>query len=117
MVGQPAPIRYIIPADGQLSIIVDPGAWTNLAGAAWTRKAAQKALEAGHKPSQERMQQPLNVQGVGNGHQTATWSTKMPIAVPTSDSSARLHTFESPTVGGSALLGLRGIGELWSIGD
>ena len=97
-----------------MSIIVDPGAYTNLAGARWTREAAARALAAGYRPSQKQMAQPLNVQGVGNGHQTAKWATEMPIAVPSADGTAQLHTFESPTVGGTgeslpALLGLKSI--------
>ncbi|CAE8619736.1 unnamed protein product [Polarella glacialis] len=101
-------------ADGRMSIIVDPGAWTNLAGARFARMQAQRAVAAGHTPSQSPMTRPLQIQGVGNGVQSAKWQTELPIAVPNADGTATLHRFEAPTVEGSgedlpALLGLRSI--------
>ncbi|CAE8636589.1 unnamed protein product [Polarella glacialis] len=101
-------------ADGRMSIIVDPGAWTNLAGARFSRMQAQRAVAAGHTPSQSPMTRPLQIQGVGNGVQSAKWQTELPIAVPNTDGTATLHRFETPTVEGSgedlpALLGLRSI--------
>ncbi|CAE8605145.1 unnamed protein product [Polarella glacialis] len=101
-------------ADGRMSIVVDPGAWTNLAGARFSRMQAQRAVAAGHTPSQSPMTRPLQIQGVGNGVQSAKWQTELPIAVPNTDGTATLHRFETPTVEGSgedlpALLGLRSI--------
>ena len=100
--------------DGRLAILVDPGAWTNLAGGKWARAMAEKALRAGHTPSQSRMSRPISVQGVGEGTQRAVWETTVPIAGPhaDNDSVAGLYKFEAPTVDGSgadlpALLGLR----------
>ena len=55
--------------NGRLSFIVDPGAWTNLIGKKLARSMAQAALDAGHKPSQDPLDQPLEVAGVGNGSQ------------------------------------------------
>ena len=54
---------------GQLSMIVDIGAWTNLMGANLARKLAQRAIDCGYKPRQTRIERPLNIHGVGSGAQ------------------------------------------------
>ncbi len=100
--------------DGRLSIIIDPGAYTNLCGKIWARKQAAKAIAAGHQCRQTRMSNPLQVQGVGHGTQTAEWQTTLPIAVPANAESSTLHAFEAPTLDGTgeelpALLGLKSI--------
>ena len=99
--------------DGRLSIIVDPGAWTNLIGAKLARQLVQRALKHGHKPQQLPMEQ-LNVQGVGNGTQACNFKLQCPIAIPHSDGNAHLHKISAPIVEGSGsdlpgLLGLRSL--------
>ena len=99
-------------AGGRLGILVDPGAWTNLAGKTMARSIAAKAMQHGHQASQWRMKQPLAIQGVGNGVQQCIWETRLPIAVPSGTGESELHFFETPTVEGTgadlpALLGLR----------
>ena len=50
---------------GQLSIMVEIGAWTNLAGTKTGRAIAQAAVAAGHQPQQRWTTQPLSIMGVG----------------------------------------------------
>ena len=94
-------------------MIVDPGAWTNLMGAKLARKLVQRALSAGQKPTQNKMEQ-LNIQGVGNGSQSCNFKLQCPIAVPHDDGHAHLHKISTPIVEGSGadlpgLLGLRSL--------
>ena len=97
--------------DGRLSIIVDPGAFTNLGGKAWARLQARIAMAHGLKPEQVKMKEPISVAGVGNGTQACSWKGKFPIAVNT-ENGTQVHSFETPIVEGSgenlpALLGLK----------
>ena len=99
--------------DGRLSIIVDPGAWTNLMGANLARKLAKRALATGHKPRQVPMER-LNVQGVGNGSQQCNFKLQCPIATPHTDGASHLHQISTPIVEGTGadlpgLLGLRSL--------
>merc|ERR1712039_539942 len=50
---------------GQCSVIIDPGAWSNLMGADLARRLVVKAQSSGWKPTQTKMSQPLKIQGVG----------------------------------------------------
>ena len=100
-------------ADGRLSIIVDPGAWTNLMGAKLARKLVKRAMAAGHKPKQMPMER-LNVQGVGNGSQACNFKLQCPIAIPHEDGASHLHKISTPIVEGNGedlpgLLGLRSL--------
>ena len=97
--------------DGRHGLLVDPGAWNNLAGEKWIKEVARKAIEHGHHPKQNRMKQPFTVQGVGQGTNSANWEIQMPIAVRDSDGNTKLHEFRTPSVGEGgyelpALLGL-----------
>jgi hypothetical protein len=96
--------------NGQISFIVDPGAWTNLVGAKLARALTQRAIANGHRPKQEKMNT-LSIQGVGNGSQACNWKLVCPIAVPHSDGHAHLHSIEAPIVEGTGedLLGLYGL--------
>ena len=98
-------------------ILIDPGAYTNLAGLHWVRRLAQKCHALSLPVTQNQLNSPLSIAGVGNGTQQCTWSVRLPIAVPAVrdgvESTARCH-FETPVVGGSganlpALLGLRSL--------
>ena len=51
---------------GARSMIVDPGARTNLLGSDIARRLAKRALETGHKPEQGQLKNPLTIQGVGH---------------------------------------------------
>ena len=108
---------------GKLSVIVDSGAWTNLMGINVARALAQRAIERGFKPSQNKMTRPLKVQGVGNGEQQCQWQCVTPVAVPHQDGSAGGGTFTAPVVQGGpgaqlpALLGLRSMEQQRAILD
>ena len=103
-----------------LSIIVDPGAYTNLAGAKWVKAQAAQAKLNNHSSKNQRMKTPLGVSGVGNGSQKCTWQGQVPIAVEgeyPSGHSTCVHQFECPIVEGEggedlpALLGLKSMSE------
>ena len=96
--------------DGRLSIIVDPGAWTNLVAQVLARKVAQRALANGFEPRQAQMDQTLQVAGVGRGTQDCHWKMEVPIAIP-QDGKAKLHRLSSPIVEGTGanLPGLLGL--------
>ena len=101
--------------DGQLSILVDVGAWTNLTGKKIARAMAETAIKAGHTPAQWRMATPLQIAGVGSGTQNCDWEARLPKCIADSENGSEcVHHFETPTVEGAgedlpALLGLRSI--------
>ena len=96
-----------------LGIIIDPGAYTNLAGKQWIRKMCALALKHKYFPEQLKMEHALSVAGVGNGTRTCTWKAKVPIAT---EFSTAVHYFDVPIVEGDgedlpALLGLKSMSE------
>ena len=99
--------------DGRLGVIVDSGAWTNLWGSHFARRLAQRALNNGHWPAEERLSTPLYVAGVGNGSQQANFEIQIPIATTSRDGTTTMHNMSAPSVEGEsgsrlpALLGLR----------
>ena len=106
--------------DGRVSVIIDTGAWGNLSGDRWAWEAAAQAQASGHAPTQQRLQQPLSVQGVGHGSQRCTWSTTIPAAMRMEDGTYTMNRFTSPTVPSSelpALLGLKSLMEHGAIID
>jgi hypothetical protein len=97
---------------GNHGLLVDPGAWSNLVGSNWAQNMAKKALKSGHTPTQERMDNPMTVSGVGTGSNKADWRVTIPIALEEDDGNVHVHKFSAPAVDkeGSdlpALLGLR----------
>ena len=109
--------------DGHSSILVDPGAYTNLAGAEWAVKQAQLARSAGRQSYKTRMPQAMSIKGVGNGTQSCTDVSSIPISIPRTidpsrpeETSTMEFTFQAPTVegGGSALPALLGLKSLTS---
>ena len=98
-------------------ILIDPGAYTNLAGLRWVRQLAHKCSSLGLPVTQRQLNAPLSIAGVGQGTQQCTWSVKLPIGVHAikdgEECNSRCH-FEAPVVGGTgaglpALLGLRSL--------
>ena len=67
----------------------------------------------GHRPAQLQME-PLNIQGVGNGHQTCKYKLQCQLAIPHNDGKTRLHKITAPIVegSGSELPGLLGLKSL-----
>ena len=107
----------------QDSDLVDPGAYTNLAGAEWAVKQAQLARSAGRQSYKTRMPQAMSIKGVGNGTQSCTDVSSIPISIPRTidpsrpeETSTMEFTFQAPTVegGGSALPALLGLKSLTS---
>ena len=86
-----------------LSIVVDPGAYTNLAGLKWIQEQAAAAKANKHHSKQEKMKVPLGVSGVGNGSQKCMWQGQIPTAVegeyPSVENTC-VHQFEGPIVDG-----------------
>ena len=104
-------------ADGRQGLLIDPGAWNNLVGENWAQEMARKALMAGHKPQQNRMDRAMCVAGVGVGTNRAEWEVRLPIALGPIGAPVTLHEFKAPTVGGQgkelpALLGLQSMSRM-----
>ena len=102
---------------GQLSVIIDPGAWTNLMGENLARQLSRRAVEAGHRPQQVTMDKPLTIQGVGNGTQTCTHEIRTPIAITDNQGQTTIHSWTAPIVreSGAGLPGLLGLRSLESM--
>ena len=100
--------------NGRLSIIVDPGAWTNLWGSDVARAAAERSAAAGHQPVERKLPQSLNVSGVGKGAQKCETELTVPIGI-TTEEGPQLHSFAAPVISGESgrevpgLLGLRSL--------
>ena len=85
---------------GQLSLIVDPGAFTSLIGADLARKLAIRAKSSHKNIEQEAMPVPLDVAGVGDGSQKCHWQIKCDVAVPQADGPSQVRTWKAPIVEG-----------------
>jgi len=98
--------------DGRQGLLVDPGAWSNLAGQVWIQGMAHKAINAGYKVAQGPLAKPLRVAGVGKDPDRAEWEVRVPIALIDQDGAGVLHEYHAPVMGGHgktlpALLGLQ----------
>ena len=98
--------------DGRQGLLVDPGAWSNLAGESWIQGMAAKAIAAGYKVAQGPLAKPLRVAGVGKSPDRAEWEVRVPIALVDSEGTGVLHEYHAPVIGGTgkglpALLGLQ----------
>ena len=45
--------------DGRQGLLVDPGAWSNLAGETWIQEMAKTAFAAGHEVAQGKLPKPM----------------------------------------------------------
>ena len=98
--------------DGRLGLLIDTGAWGNLQGEVWCKKAAEQARRAGHQPSEKKLDGPLTVNGVGSGSQQASWQATIPTALTRTDGSVGMTQYTAPIVEGAdlpPLLGLRSL--------
>ena len=95
--------------DGRVGAIVDIGAYGSLAGDAWVREQAQRAVQAGHQPQQRKMKQPISVSGVGKGSQTVDWEVTLPVAITHLDEGTKLDDFLTPVIPNSPVPGLLGL--------
>ena len=89
--------RTALP-DGRPAILIDPGAWTSVGGAARGKEIAIAAVRAGRKPSQKKMSTPLEIQGVGHGTNACPYEAILPVALPTTDGGAVEYNLEVPLV-------------------
>ena len=100
--------------DGRLSILVDPGAFTNLCGVNNARRMQAAGNQAGYASDQWYLDTPMSIMGVGEGTQFCTIEASVPFANKNADGSVGLNIYEAPLVHGSgadlpALLGLKSI--------
>jgi len=97
--------------DGQLSMIVDPGAWASIMGEDLAEALKARAEKNGLKPRVVPMPNPISVAGVGSGSQRCTQKLICPIAVNVDEQGASLHELQAPIVGddGKDLPGLLGL--------
>ena len=95
--------------DGRHALLVDTGAWDNIAGSQWADEVAHTAARHGHHPGQAPMQPPLEIQGVGNGTQRCETKAILPITLPRSNGSFSLDHYGAPVIPESAVPGLLGL--------
>ena len=97
--------------DGQLSMIIDPGAWASIMGEELAEALIARAEKNGLKPQVVPMPIPISVSGVGSGSQRCTQKLICPIAVNVAEQGASLHELQAPIVGdeGKDLPGLLGL--------
>ena len=96
-------------ADGRHGPILDIGAYGNLTGDRWAQEQARRAVRAGYKPTQRKMNKSMSVSGVGKGAQSVEWEVTLPIAVTDSDDRTLLDDFTSPVIPDSDVPGLLGL--------
>ena len=83
-------------SEGRLGLLVDPGAWSNLAGENWIRSMVDVAVKAGLNVSQCGLPKPMKVAGVGNGANKAVWEIHVPIALGDTEDNVSLHEYRVP---------------------
>ena len=66
---------------GKLSMIVDPGAWISMFGKNLARSLAGACATAGHRFQQPKLNNPINISGVGNGTNQIKYNFDGPIAI------------------------------------
>ena len=72
---------------GHLSVVVDPGAWTNLAGQDWAERQAAAARTVGLRATCKTTTNPMSVRGVGEGTQACRHVATLPAHCSAKDSS------------------------------
>ena len=85
-------------SSGKLALLIDIGAWTSVGGAQRGKELAAKALKAGYKPKQKKMDRPLEIQGVGHGTQKGNFKATLPIAVTTETGESVMYDYEVPLI-------------------
>ena len=96
-------------ADGRHGPILDIGAYGSLSGDKWVREQARRAVQAGHKPVQRKLDKSMSVSGVGKGAQSVEWEVTLPIAVTDDRGDTRLDDFKTPVIPDSDVPGLLGL--------
>ena len=99
--------------DGQPAILVDPGAFENLACRKWVQEMQTLAAAAGYHATAEPLGTPQQFSGVGAGNISASWKVDMPVATKAPYGSSNIvGCFQAPIIDDRnseipALLGLK----------
>jgi hypothetical protein len=96
--------------NGRLGLLIDTGAFGNLQGDEFAYKAAAKAASHGLATEFSTLQEQVTVNGVGNGSQSTTKLTSIPVALTdkrTGETSAARYA--APTISNSGLPPLWGL--------
>ena len=102
--------------DGRESLLVDVGAWDNLAGSKVMKRVIDRAVAAGHGCVWQKLKKTLSIEGVGKSANEATESATTAICLE----DGTVGTFQSAVVEESelpALLGLNSLTRLKAIID
>ena len=97
-------------------LLVDPGSPSNLCGDEWVKRQAAQARAFGMQEEYAKLQEPLEVGGIGTGSQSATSEVRLPIAL----TNGKLSSYAAPMLPNSstpALLGQRTLKETRSLID
>ena len=89
-------------------LLVDPGAFDNLAGSAWVERMAHLSKLAGHNHKFITLDRPLGVEGVGAGAQEAQKAVIMTGAIKAEGMPVRIAQFEAPVLPNSEVPALWG---------
>ena len=117
-------------SDDEVGILPDTGAHDGLCGSLWARAQAEKCQAAGKHIGQKRLNQPRNVQGVGNGSQQANYEVCLAAGIQDTEGRYYEEKYKAPCLEGSGIPGLMGIislerndalircstGEMWFLG-
>jgi len=90
------------------ALLIDLGAYDNLTGDEWAKRAGQVAEQAGENVKTEELSTSIGVEGVGSGAQRATELLKLPGAFKTSDGRRHRVIFEAPIIPNSDVPALWG---------
>ena len=100
--------------DGEIGILIDPGAHGNLAGEHWARSLRDAAESAAAAPTTlvKTLKHPLEVNGVGKNSQHCYEEWQMPIGTQEADEEdigvGSVNTFTAPIIPNSHVPGLLG---------
>jgi len=96
---------------GRTAVMLDIGSVGNLAGEAWLKAMALKAVKNGRSPKSYKRARTLHVSGVGTGSQSCKFNCEIPSAVPTAKGYLK-GTYKTPCVPNSTLPALMGLESL-----
>ena len=103
---------FVELSDGRLGLLIDTGAWGNLQGELWCKRAAAQAKAAGYESKQQKLETTMNVHGVGSGSQSAMWECAIPTALARTDNTVGMTKYTAPVVAGADLSPLHGLRSL-----
>ena len=102
--------------DGEMGLLVDPGAHGNLCGEEWARDMIKYARLNGYDVDRAKLANPLEVHGVGSRPQPCTEEVRFPIATMEASeigwNKATLNSYQAPVIPGSGVPALLGLASL-----